>query len=212
MPARARIPAADVTVEPEAWLSLCVGAAGNENVLVDDRGGLQHVRTVDATDARFQIDKAAIAESGHRFSGFRIQRHQTAIGDAQEQPRPQRPVTRPVHNAPPRDLVLGVVPPDLLASLRLQGEHARTAAQIHHAVDHDRRDLKVRDAGVERPRGLQLADVLWSDLRRRVSLRPGSRPNDGQSVSVLRCGAAPITSSIAIGIANRYFMIDLRRA
>ena len=99
--------------------------------------------------------------------------------------RRQRPGAGPVRDAAPADPGPGVVPPHLLAGLRLEGEDAGAAGHVHQAIDDGRRPLQIPGAGVERPRLPQRADVVAGDLRQREKRRaPGSPPGLDQPVSL----------------------------
>ena len=72
--ARARVPAADVAVEPVARRLLAVVAAGDHEVLVDGGRGDEAELPVDiAADARLEVDGAAVAEARRRLTRLRIQ-------------------------------------------------------------------------------------------------------------------------------------------
>ena len=77
------------------------------------------------------------------------------------------------------------VGPEFFAGLGLKRDHAIARRQIHHAIDHDRRDLLIKLAGAVAVDGLafavervvpglgELADVGGIDLRQRRVARAG---------------------------------------
>jgi hypothetical protein len=161
------VPAADVAVESVAGRLLAVVAAGDDDVLVDDRRRDETERAVDVTaDAGLQVDVSALAEAGRRLPRLRIQGHQP-VARPGEDPRRGRGVTRPIGDAATAHERGRGEPPELLACLRLQSQHVLARGDEHPAVHDERSDLDVRRARVDHPRLLQGRDVLGGNLLQR---------------------------------------------
>ena len=90
-----------------------------------------------------------------------------SIAGAAEQARWRVAIARPIGSAALADRRRRRVLPDDLRRLWLEGEHVLAGGDVHDAVDHDRRHLKARDTGFERPRRLKRRDVGRRDLRQR---------------------------------------------
>ena len=99
-----------------------------------------------------EADRAVVAEAGRGLAGGRLQRMQLETGGEQDA-RLVLVIARPVGDAPAGRRPAGHrTAPDLLARLGTQRDHAIRRRQVHHAVDHDRRRLRVRSA----PGGVRL--------------------------------------------------------
>ena len=82
------------------------------------------------------------------------------------------------------------VVPDGASCARIQSEHLIRTGDIHHAIDHDWRDLEHLMIDRENPFELQVADVRWVDLIQRAVAIAGDvsvirRPVAGLRISDL---------------------------
>ena len=152
-------------------------------------------RAVDvAADACLQIDVTRPRRSRSTgCAGLRVERQHPSLAHARD--RRGGVFASPGQYATPR-LLTGPPDSNFQIGLPVSGSSAKTVEprrDVHQAVDDERRDLKVAAAGVERPRLLQLGDVLPGDLRqRRESLRARIAA-EGPPVALARdCGAAPM--------------------
>ena len=90
------------------------------------------------------IDRAALPEAVRRLAGRRIERDKRRAARGEDDPGRERPVTRPPGDAAARGRAGGGhVPPLLFPGRRIECDDAVRRREVHHAIDHDRRHLRV---------------------------------------------------------------------
>ena len=138
------VPRADVARRPERRI-LLRAPAGDDQVLEHDRRRAEAVVARQALQdlRRVEIDDALVAEGFVRLAGLGVQRDQPAVMRAEDDLRRSLVVAGPVLDAARRRHAgRHLVGPQLLTGRRIQRHDlAVRRADVHHAVDDDRRRL-----------------------------------------------------------------------
>ena len=157
--AGASVPGADVAVGASAGISLAVGAARDDEVLVDRGRGLERESGIGqvAEDALLQIQKTLVGEAGSRLPVGCIEGDHAAL-DASVHARMRGRVAGPVGETAQGNLG-GFIVPKLFAGFGLDGEQAIGRRDVHDATGDDRDSFGAGFASVKRPCLLEPRDV-----------------------------------------------------